>query len=86
MGRKEALGVETVEGWCKPKPGTEDRRARIDQVAGTEAGVEASVQLSLLSWVAEGWKCWSEVTGRETMSFTLRGLGEMQREVFPFRI
>lgn len=54
--------------------------------AGTEAGVEVSVQFSLLSWVAEGWKCWSEVTGRETMSFTLRGLGEMQREVFPFRI
>lgn len=31
MGRKEALGVETVEGWFIPKPGTEDRRARIDQ-------------------------------------------------------
>lgn len=50
---------------------TEDRRARIGQEGSTEAGVEASVQLSLLSWVAGGWECWSEVTGRETMSFSL---------------
>lgn len=41
------------------------------------------MQLSLLSWVAGGWECWSEVIRRKTMSFSLRGLGEMQWEVFP---
>lgn len=61
MGRKEALGVETVEGWWKPKPGrstendrgqeSQDRSGR--QYRGRGGGHCAALFAFLGSWGLE---------------------------------